>query len=107
MIADVETYPEFVPYCLGSNLLSSHPSPTIDHLKPWVKSQKDDLGELHTLSSELVIGFKAFQERYTSQVECRKWDMVKVCVNPSRWMDLMDLFFFFLSHPSLKLLSQS
>ncbi|EGF97213.1 uncharacterized protein MELLADRAFT_29988, partial [Melampsora larici-populina 98AG31] len=62
VIADVEAYPQFVPYCLGSNLIS-------------YKALKG--------SGTLVVGYKAFEERYTSQVECRKWEMVKATAGDS------------------------
>lgn len=89
VIADVEAYSRFVPYCLGSNLISYKAlkgSGTVNNLnheaKPWMHGGY--AGETHLLEQELVVGFKAFEERYTSQVECRKWEMVKAtaCDSP-------------------------
>ncbi|EGG10542.1 uncharacterized protein MELLADRAFT_70994 [Melampsora larici-populina 98AG31] len=89
VIADVEAYPHFVPYCVASNLLSHRPlkangelsKQEISRLKPWV--QGGYAGETHMLESELVVGFKTFEERYTSHVECRKWEMVKASASHS------------------------
>lgn len=88
VIADVEAYPRFVPYCLGSNLISYKAlkgSGTVNNLnheaKPWMHGGY--AGETHLLEQELVVGFKAFEERYTSQVECRKWEMVKATAGDS------------------------
>ncbi|KAH9821329.1 dehydrase and lipid transport-domain-containing protein [Melampsora americana] len=88
VIADVEAYPQFVPYCLGSNLVSHKALQGIGTLnlvnreaKPWMHGGY--AGETHLLEQELVVGFKAFEERYTSQVECRKWEMVKATAGDS------------------------
>ncbi|KAH9814941.1 dehydrase and lipid transport-domain-containing protein [Melampsora americana] len=89
VIADVEAYPHFVPYCVASNLLSHRPLKSnvellkqeTNRLKPWV--QGGYAGETHMLESELVVGFKTFEERYTSYVECRKWEMVKASASHS------------------------
>ncbi|KAG0148725.1 hypothetical protein CROQUDRAFT_654563 [Cronartium quercuum f. sp. fusiforme G11] len=93
VIANVEAYPQFVPYCIGSNLLSyrslnskidSSSSSTQNvhqNKKPWIQGKH--LGESYMLESELVVGFKTFEERYTSHVECRKWDMVKASASHS------------------------
>jgi coenzyme Q-binding protein COQ10 len=51
IVADVERYPEFVPWCASLRIESREPSPT---------------GE--TLIAETVVGFKSFRERYTSKV---------------------------------------
>ncbi|KAG0141041.1 hypothetical protein CROQUDRAFT_725849 [Cronartium quercuum f. sp. fusiforme G11] len=88
VIADVEKYPHFVPYCLRSNLLSSralegHENKRgQDHEpKPWIHGGYS--GETHFLESEFVIGYKTFEERYTSHVECRKWEMIKATATHS------------------------
>lgn len=90
VIADVEAYPQFVPFCTGSNVYSvqslgdSSPSEASadGRLKPWLKGGYS--GETHLLESELVVGFKSFDERYVSRVECRKWDMVKATASHSK-----------------------
>jgi coenzyme Q-binding protein COQ10 len=86
VIADVERYPQFVPFCTGSNLYSvktlGEPSNSArqndNRVKPWLEAGYS--GETHLLESELVVGFKSFEEKYISHVECRKWDTVKVSV---------------------------
>jgi len=51
-VADVERYPEFVPWCAGLRILSR---------------AKTSWGEV--LLAETLVGYKALRERYTSRVE--------------------------------------
>lgn len=48
LVADVERYPEFLPWCIGSK----------------VRRQRGD-----TIIADLVIGFKMIRERFTSEVK--------------------------------------
>jgi len=90
VIADVELYPEFVPFCTGSNLYSvktlsdssSSERPKDTRAKPWLEAGYS--GETHLLESELAVGFKSFEEKYISHVECRKWDTVKATASHSK-----------------------
>ena len=52
IVADVERYPEFVPWCAGLRILSREKA-------PW--------GE--ALLAETLVGYRALRERYTSRVE--------------------------------------
>src|SRR5438045_8935365 len=52
IVADVERYPEFVPWCAGLRILGREPM-------PW--------GEV--LWAETLVGYKALRERYMSRVE--------------------------------------
>jgi coenzyme Q-binding protein COQ10 len=47
LVADIERYPEFLPWCVGAR----------------VRSREDDL-----VVADLVIGFKMVRERFTSRV---------------------------------------
>jgi len=51
VVADVERYPEFLPWCTALRVLSR---------------TKDDARE--TLLAEMVVGYRAIRERYTSRV---------------------------------------
>lgn len=51
VVADVERYPEFLPWCTALRVLS----------------RKQD-GTRQTVLAEMVVGFKALRERYTSRV---------------------------------------
>ncbi|MDE2463559.1 MAG: type II toxin-antitoxin system RatA family toxin [Alphaproteobacteria bacterium] len=51
VVADVEHYPQFLPWCMGLRLLS--------------RSQN---GEREIVTAEMLVGFKAFRERYTSRI---------------------------------------
>ena len=52
IVADVERYPEFVPWCAGLRILKREPAA---------------FGEI--MWAETLIGYKTLRERYTSQVE--------------------------------------
>ncbi|WP_299394745.1 type II toxin-antitoxin system RatA family toxin [Pelagibius sp.] len=47
LVADIERYPEFLPWCLGAR----------------IKSRREDV-----IVADLIIGFKMFRERFTSRV---------------------------------------
>lgn len=51
VVADVEHYPEFLPWCRGLRVLSR-------------KAE----GPREIVMAEMLVGYKAFRERYTSQV---------------------------------------
>ncbi len=51
VVADVERYPEFLPWCSALRVLSR---------------AKD--GEREIVMAEMLVGFKALRERYTSRV---------------------------------------
>lgn len=52
IVADVERYPEFVPWCAGLRVLAREQAP---------------FGEV--MRAETLIGFRTLRERYTSRVE--------------------------------------
>jgi len=47
LVADVERYPEFLPWCVGARIRKREPT---------------------TITADLMIGFKMIRERYTSKV---------------------------------------
>ena len=51
IVADVEKYPEFLPWCVGVRVLS-----------------RERLEDRDALRAEMLVGFGAFRERYTSRV---------------------------------------
>ena len=51
LVADIESYPEFLPWCVGARIENRRPD-----------------GEREVLDSELVLSFKAFRESYRSRV---------------------------------------
>lgn len=53
LVADVERYPEFLPWCIGSRVRSR---------------------EGNVLTADLIIGFKMIRERFTSRVELNQPD---------------------------------
>ena len=52
IVADVESYPEFVPWCAGLRILS-----------------RANVSWGEVLLAETLVGYKALRERYTSRVE--------------------------------------
>lgn len=64
IIADVESYSNFVPYCAGSRILES-------------KVSHDGIT---VMEAELTVGFLAFRESYVSTVTCKPHDSVEVCL---------------------------
>jgi coenzyme Q-binding protein COQ10 len=74
VVADVERYPEFLPWCLGLRVLS----------------RKKD-GEKEILSAEMVVGYHSFRERYTSTVvldpTARRIDVTQAEGGPFRLLE--------------------
>jgi coenzyme Q-binding protein COQ10 len=58
IVADVEKYREFVPYCKGSKIISSNGN---------------------SMKAELTVGFHSFEEKYVSNVDLDHPNKVKVC----------------------------
>ena len=56
LVADVESYPEFLPWCVGARIRKR-------------EQEKLAEGKREVLIADLVIGFKMVRERYTSRVE--------------------------------------
>ena len=62
IVADVASYPRFVPFCTGSRVLDvrkGNPPSTV-------------------MDAELTVGFLAFKESYVSQVTCKPFESVEV-----------------------------
>ena len=55
LVADIEKYPEFLPWCVATR----------------IRERKGEPGS-ETLISDMVIGFKMFREKFTSKVVCDK-----------------------------------
>lgn len=51
VVADVEHYPEFLPWCVGVRIRGRHQE-----------------GPQEIVLAEMLVGFKAFRERYTSRI---------------------------------------
>lgn len=68
LVADVERYPEFLPWCIGARVRSR---------------------EGNVLTADLIIGFKMIRERFTSRVELNRPDRVDVAYThgPLRYLN--------------------
>lgn len=70
VVADVDSYREFVPWCQGSRVLS----------------RKDE----HHFEAELEVGFKVFVERYTTRVRLDRPHLVECKVDDSHLFTYLD-----------------
>jgi len=69
LVADIERYPEFLPWCVGAR----------------IKSRQE-----HELVADLVIGFKMIRERFTSRVTLDRPNLridVAYTEGPFRYLD--------------------
>ncbi len=57
LVADIERYPEFLPWCVGTR----------------IKSRDGD-----EISADMVIGYKMFREKFSSKVVLREPDRIDV-----------------------------
>lgn len=70
VVSDVDSYSEFVPFCVASRVLgpSKNPDP---------RTKKDRATSV--MDAELAIGFASVRESYVSEVSMRPNDFVTVC----------------------------
>src|SRR5258707_1990876 len=68
LVADVERYPEFLPWCVGAR----------------VRERRDNL-----VVADLLIGFRMFRERFTSKVTLARPQRIDVAYSdgPFRYLD--------------------
>jgi hypothetical protein len=71
VVADVDSYNKFVPFCTRSKVLSQREP--LQDLK---------LPDGFSMDAELTIGFLSFTESYVSKVTCSPYDSVKVSLCP-------------------------
>jgi coenzyme Q-binding protein COQ10 len=75
LVADVDRYPEFLPWCVGSK----------------VRRQRGN-----TIVADLVIGFKMIRERFTSEVKLQPEDMridVRYLEGPFKYLNNSWVFY--------------
>jgi len=72
VVADVGSYPRFVPFCTGSRVLSTY-------------SQPEKPGELSmtVMDAELTVGFISYKESYVSRVTCKPFESVEAVASSS------------------------
>ena len=70
VVADVDSYNKFIPFCTGSKVLSR---------REPLKGLKIPDG--FSMDAELTVGFLSFTESYVSKVACSPYDSVKVSVS--------------------------
>jgi coenzyme Q-binding protein COQ10 len=68
VVADVQSYPHFLPFCTSARIISSVSKPT----------SNPDIS-IKCMEAELSVGFMGFTESYTSEVTCTPYESVQVC----------------------------
>ncbi|TDL30008.1 hypothetical protein BD410DRAFT_780527, partial [Rickenella mellea] len=71
VVADVDAYHHFVPYCVASRVLKSR---TLNSLPNTGAERKD---------AELTVGFLGFKESYVSEVTCKPYHSVEAVASSS------------------------
>lgn len=82
IVADVGSYPHFVPFCTGSQIISSSKE----------RQPIESLRANTIMEAELEVGFLTFKESYVSKVTCKPFESVEVClVIGMLWKDVIYL----------------
>ncbi|KAI9453477.1 cyclase/dehydrase [Lactarius psammicola] len=74
VVADVGSYPSFLPFCTRSRVL--RPPTPVDHNNTHASAPSVQSGALQ-MEAELTVAFLAFTERYTSRVTCVPHESVR------------------------------
>ncbi len=77
LVADIEKYPEFLPWCVATR----------------IRERKGEPGS-ETLISDMVIGFKMFRESFTSRVTLSRPDKIDVTYENGPFKYLENHWFF-------------
>ncbi|KDQ64464.1 hypothetical protein JAAARDRAFT_28095 [Jaapia argillacea MUCL 33604] len=75
VVADVGSYPRFLPFCTDSRILQNSPSPSI--------TTERQPSSVSVMEAELTVGFLSFKESYISQVTCRPDESVEAVASSS------------------------
>lgn len=98
IVADVDSYKDFLPFTTESKVLNSQlvnlttkeRMKTNLNEKGWLNLNDNNEGELFELEAELKIGAMGYNESYISLVKAKKWESVSVSIL------LLSLFFLLL-----------
>ncbi|EFP84714.1 hypothetical protein PGTUg99_023981 [Puccinia graminis f. sp. tritici] len=85
VIVDVQSYPEFIPYCLSTRIIE--PVTQLDQKKENHKEQDSQSTRSNLINHQFEvftrIGYKGFETDYHSQVICEPFESVRVIAKPS------------------------
>lgn len=73
LVADIETYPQFLPWCVGTR----------------IRSRDGDL-----VVADMIIGYKMFRERFTSRVTLARPDRIDVAYSEGPFKYLQNHWIF-------------
>jgi coenzyme Q-binding protein COQ10 len=65
VVADVASYPSFLPFCTGSRIISK-------------TRHEDSSSSTESMDAELTVGFLSLKESYVSRVTCKPFASVEV-----------------------------
>ncbi|KAA1477295.1 hypothetical protein DENSPDRAFT_828646 [Dentipellis sp. KUC8613] len=77
VVADVASYPQFIPYCSGARILTS--TGPVPSSLPARRPAPAGL----VMDAELSVSFLSFRESYTSKVTCRPYESVEADASSS------------------------
>ncbi|RUS22301.1 hypothetical protein BC937DRAFT_89774 [Endogone sp. FLAS-F59071] len=102
VVSDVDQYHLFVPWCTYSRVLSTKIIQGVS-----VKKDQGHAGAVTTvMKAELSVGFKAFSERYVSEVTCEKpWKVKALSADSSLFRNLVTTWRFTPALPPSTLLT--
>lgn len=72
LVADVDNYRHFIPYCTDSKV---HSSQSVEVVGPGGTQA------VERKQASLTVGFLAFKESYLSEVTCTPFSSVEVCIS--------------------------
>jgi len=73
LVADIERYPEFLPWCVGTR----------------IRSREDNV-----VVADMIIGYRAFRERFTSRVTLARPDRIDVAYSEGPFKYLQNHWLF-------------
>ncbi|KAG0338602.1 Coenzyme Q-binding protein coq10a, mitochondrial, partial [Podila horticola] len=93
LVANVDDYQNFLPWCTYSKMSDPLPSPSAT--SGFRPSNDGSEGEITVRHGELGIGFNSFQERYVSKVTCQApWTVTAVSYDSKLFKELSTIWKF-------------
>lgn len=83
VVADVEAYPEFVPFCVGCRIVSSYD--LTEEEANWLTNHMG----ASLIFAETSVGFKAFNERYISRIKLIPGRVVEAYSTDARLFEVL------------------
>lgn len=89
LVANVDDYQNFLPWCTYSKMSDPLPSPASATSGSKCNKDGSEVGDITVRHGELGIGFNSFQERYVSKVTCQApWTVTAVSYDSKLFKEL-------------------